>query len=151
MIDFLVIGGGIAGTSAAAALSALGQVTLLEGESALGYHASGRSAALYEANYGKPSTVALNRASLAYHQDADVLSPRGLLLVGSRHKGTSHRHPPRSRRLDRHGGQRRLQRAANRQRRRRMGGPDRDNGGRRTDWVATPAAIHGAHPRTWRT
>lgn len=83
MIDFLVIGGGIAGTSAAAALSALGQVTLLEGESALGYHASGRSAALYEANYGKPSTVALNRASLAYHQDADVLSPRGLLLVGS--------------------------------------------------------------------
>ena len=83
MIDFLVTGGGIAGTSAAARLSELGSVTLLEGESALAYHASGRSAALYEANYGKPSTVALNKASLEYHQAAEVLSPRGLLLVGT--------------------------------------------------------------------
>ncbi len=84
MIDFLVIGGGIAGTSAAARLSELGSVTLLEAEDALGYHTSGRSAALYEANYGKPSTVALNQASLSYHREHNLLSDRGLLLIGTR-------------------------------------------------------------------
>ena len=82
MVDFLIIGGGIAGISAAARLSALGSVTVLEQESALGYHASGRSAALYERNYGKPSTIALNTASLTFHQDAGVLGPRGFLLLG---------------------------------------------------------------------
>ncbi len=83
MIDFLIIGGGIAGVSAAARLSALGSVTVLEREDALAYHASGRSAALYEAHYGKPATIALNKAGLDFHRAADVLSPRGLLLVGS--------------------------------------------------------------------
>ncbi len=82
MIDFLVIGGGIAGVSAAARLSELGTVTVLEAEDALAYHASGRSAALFEENYGKPSTVDLNKASQAFHAAADVLSPRGLMLVG---------------------------------------------------------------------
>ena len=84
MIDFLIIGGGIAGISAAARLSTLGSVTLLEREDALAYHASGRSAALFEEHYGKPSTVALNRASRDFHRSADVLSPRGLLLVGNK-------------------------------------------------------------------
>ena len=83
MIDFLIIGGGIAGVSAAARLSELGTVTLLEAEDALAYHASGRSAALFEENYGKPSTVALNAASHDFHVAADVLSPRGLMLIGS--------------------------------------------------------------------
>ena len=84
MDDFLIIGGGIAGTSAAARLAALGRVTLLEAESALGYHASGRSAALFEATYGKPATVALNHASYAYHatEAGGFLTPRGLLMVG---------------------------------------------------------------------
>jgi glycine/D-amino acid oxidase-like deaminating enzyme len=84
MDDFLIIGGGIAGTSAAARLAAHGRVTLLEAEPALGYHASGRSAALFEATYGKPATVALNRASYAYHATADggFLTPRGLMMVG---------------------------------------------------------------------
>jgi D-arginine dehydrogenase len=84
MNDFLIIGGGIAGISAAARLSALGSVTVLEREDALAYHASGRSAALFEQHYGKASTVALNRASLDFHRSADVLSPRGLMLVGSK-------------------------------------------------------------------
>ncbi|MEL6684816.1 MAG: FAD-dependent oxidoreductase [Pseudomonadota bacterium] len=82
MIDFLIIGGGIAGVSAAARLSELGSVTLLEGEDALAYHTSGRSAAMFEQNYGKPSTIALNKASFAFHEAAGVLSPRGLMLVG---------------------------------------------------------------------
>lgn len=84
MSDFVVIGGGIAGISAAARLSHLGKVTVLEAESGLGYHTSGRSAAMFEETYGKPTTVALNRASRDYLQTANggVLSPRGLLLLG---------------------------------------------------------------------
>ncbi|MBV1895272.1 MAG: FAD-binding oxidoreductase [Rhodobacteraceae bacterium] len=83
MIDFLIIGGGIAGQSAAAQLSAHGSVALLEAEDSLGYHTSGRSAALYEANYGLQSTVALNLASEAYHRthNGGYLTPRGLLVV----------------------------------------------------------------------
>ncbi len=85
MKDFIVIGGGIAGISAAARLSELGSVVVLERESALGYHTSGRSAAMFEETYGKPSVVALNRASKAYLAEAHggVLSPRGLLMVGT--------------------------------------------------------------------
>ncbi len=84
MIDFLVIGGGIAGLSAGARLSAHGSVTVLEAEDALGYHASGRSAALFEKNYGPPSVVALNKASAEFHASANggYLTPRGLMLVG---------------------------------------------------------------------
>lgn len=85
MIDFLVIGGGIAGTSIGARLSHLGHVTLLERETALAYHASGRSAALFEESYGLPSTIALNEASSDYHFTANggVTSPRGLMLIGT--------------------------------------------------------------------
>ena len=83
--DFLIIGGGIAGISVAARLSHLGSVTLLEAESNLGYHASGRSAAMFEETYGKPTTITLNRASKTYHMEANggVLSPRGLMLLGA--------------------------------------------------------------------
>jgi glycine/D-amino acid oxidase-like deaminating enzyme len=82
MMDFLVIGGGIAGVSAGAALSELGRVTVLERETALGYHASGRSAALYEARYGLPTTVALNLASGDAHRAGGYLSDRGLMVIG---------------------------------------------------------------------
>jgi D-arginine dehydrogenase len=41
--DFLIIGGGVAGLSAAARLARHGRVVLLEAEEALGYHSSGRS------------------------------------------------------------------------------------------------------------
>lgn len=86
MQDFLIIGGGIAGISAAARLSGLGSVTVLEAEDGLGYHASGRSAAMFEETYGSPSTVALNAASKEYLQSVNggVFSPRGLMLVGTK-------------------------------------------------------------------
>jgi glycine/D-amino acid oxidase-like deaminating enzyme len=100
MIDFLVIGGGIAGVSAAARLSALGSVTLLEGEDALSYHTSGRSAAMFEQNYGKPSTIDLNKASRAFHEDAGILSPRGLMLVGSSDTATEFAADQRQMQLD---------------------------------------------------
>jgi D-arginine dehydrogenase len=81
MIEYLVIGGGIAGLSAGAALSPLGKVLLVEGEASLGYHTSGRSAALYEAEYGAPATVALARASRAPLEAMGALSPRGIMVV----------------------------------------------------------------------
>ena len=84
MSDIIVIGGGIAGLSAAARLSPDASVTLLEQEASTGYHASGRSAALFEESYGLPSTVALNRASADFHINANggYLGPRGSLLLG---------------------------------------------------------------------
>lgn len=84
MTDFLVIGGGIAGISAGARLAPHGTVTVLEAERDLGYHASGRSAALFEEMYGTPATITLNRASRAYHRAGGYLSDRGLMLIGTR-------------------------------------------------------------------
>ena len=94
MTDFVVIGGGIAGVSAGARLAGLGRVTLIEAETALGYHASGRSAALYEASYGLPATVALNIASGDYMHGANggYLSPRGLLVVAGHDQADAFAH-----------------------------------------------------------
>lgn len=88
MTDIIVIGGGIAGLSAAARLSADAEVLVLEAETATGYHASGRSAALIEENYGAPSVQALNRASMAYLASANggYLTQRGLLVLAEAHE-----------------------------------------------------------------
>lgn len=80
--DFLIVGGGIAGVSAAAQLASLGSVLMIETEDHLAFHASGRSAALYEPHYGPATVVALSEASGDALRAADVLSPRGLLLLG---------------------------------------------------------------------
>jgi D-arginine dehydrogenase len=53
--DFLVIGGGIAGLSAASRLARHGKVIVLEGEEALGYHSSGRSVS--NSHYGIGNAV----------------------------------------------------------------------------------------------
>ncbi|WP_204113277.1 NAD(P)/FAD-dependent oxidoreductase [Shimia biformata] len=94
MSDFLIIGGGIAGASAAARLAPLGKVTLLEREASLGYHASGRSAALYESNYGLASTVALSKASGEYFRTAHggFITPRGLLMLAKKNEGAAFSH-----------------------------------------------------------
>lgn len=81
MDDFLIIGGGVAGLSAAAALSALGTVRVLEAEPATGYHASGRSAAMFFEGYGNPVVRALNAASAPALAAAGVLNPRPLLML----------------------------------------------------------------------
>lgn len=77
----MIIGGGIAGASAGAALAAHGSVALWEAEDAFGYHASGRSAALFEESYGLPPVVALNRASRPDHAANGWMTPRGLMLL----------------------------------------------------------------------
>ena len=64
--DFIVIGGGMAGASAAAHLSRQGSVALLERESQPGYHSTGRSAALFSTIYGNAAVRALTRASQAF-------------------------------------------------------------------------------------
>ena len=88
--DFLVIGAGIAGASAAYELAASGRVILLERESQPGYHTTGRSAALFTENYGNAVIRKLTIASRAFLEDppdgfADrpLLSPRGLLLIAN--------------------------------------------------------------------
>ena len=85
MIDVLVIGGGVAGLSAAAHIAPHASVVLLEAEPALGYHASGRSAAMYEPNYGSETVKALSRASEAYLRETHggYLSQRGLMLLAA--------------------------------------------------------------------
>ena len=86
MTDFVVIGGGIAGVSAAAHLAPHGSVTLLEMESSLAFHTTGRSAALFVVNYGADGSRPLARASRKFLEhppkgttEAPLLSERGLL------------------------------------------------------------------------
>lgn len=85
--DIIVIGGGIAGTSAAAMLAREARVVQLEAEPQLGYHATGRSAATFIRNYGNAVLRALNALSAPVLQapdgvsDRSLLSPRGLILV----------------------------------------------------------------------
>ncbi|MDK3018584.1 NAD(P)/FAD-dependent oxidoreductase [Pseudodonghicola flavimaris] len=87
--DVIVIGGGIAGISAAAALSEEMSVVVLEAEARLGYHATGRSAAIFIRNYGNATLRALNAASAPFFEapgeiaDGPLLSPRGEMLVAT--------------------------------------------------------------------
>lgn len=85
MSRIVIIGGGIAGVSAAARLAPFARVTLLEGENSLAYHASGRSAAMFLLHYGNTAIKALNAASVDHHRYAEggVLSPRGMMMVAA--------------------------------------------------------------------
>jgi D-arginine dehydrogenase len=67
--DFIVIGGGIAGLSAAARLAAHGQVVVLEAEAAMGYHSSGRSATFSHFGIGDRVVRALTAASRGFFLD----------------------------------------------------------------------------------
>jgi D-arginine dehydrogenase len=90
MPDFVVIGGGIAGVAAAAHLAPHGQVTILEMESSLAFHTTGRSAAMFTASYGGHASRPLARASLAFLEnppdesaDSPLLTRRGALWIGN--------------------------------------------------------------------
>ena len=90
MADVIVIGGGIAGISAAAELARGGaDVVVLEMEPQIGYHATGRSAAIFIRNYGNATLRALNAvAEPIFEQpgeisDKPLLSSRGELMVAS--------------------------------------------------------------------
>jgi D-arginine dehydrogenase len=80
--DVAVIGGGIAGVSAAYELAAAGSVVLLERESQLAYHTTGRSAAMFLESYGGPEIRALTAQSRPVFDAAGtLLTPRPLLWV----------------------------------------------------------------------
>lgn len=76
--------------SAAAECARAGaRVTVLESEPQIGYHATGRSAAIFIRNYGNATLRALNAvAEPVFEQpgeisDTPILSPRGELMVAS--------------------------------------------------------------------
>ncbi len=66
--DVLVIGAGIAGASAAAALAEDRRVALIEAEEHAGYHSTGRSAARWERHYGPPDVRLLTALSRAFFE-----------------------------------------------------------------------------------
>ncbi len=87
--DFIIIGAGIAGASAAYELASDSKVIVLERESQPGYHTTGRSAALYTEVYGNRVIRAITSASRAFFEapptgfaDHPLLTPRGTLLIG---------------------------------------------------------------------
>lgn len=87
--DVVVIGAGMAGASAAWALSEHADVLLVEQEAHAGHHATGRSAAVLSETSGTPLTCALAAASRPFlaapprdFVDHPLVSPRGLLWVG---------------------------------------------------------------------
>jgi D-arginine dehydrogenase len=67
--DFLVIGGGVAGLSAAAALAEHGWVTVLEAEQQIGFHSSGRSATMLHYALGDRLVRALTLASQPFFEE----------------------------------------------------------------------------------
>ncbi len=87
--EIIVIGGGIAGVSAACELALAGAgVLLLETEDQFAYHSTGRSAALLFQNYGPPNVRRLTTAGRPFFvsppegfTDHPLVAPRGVLMV----------------------------------------------------------------------
>ncbi|HRD76943.1 MAG TPA: FAD-dependent oxidoreductase, partial [Hyphomicrobiaceae bacterium] len=77
--DFIVIGAGVAGASAAAALCRRGKVCLIEQEAQAGYHSTSRSAAVSSDAYGTRSWQILTSASRRFFLDPPAgFAERGL-------------------------------------------------------------------------
>lgn len=89
--DILIVGAGMAGASAGYFLAREGaRVLLLEREEQPGYHATGRSAALFSETYGPPLVRRLSTAGRSFlteppagFTEHPLLSPRGLLVLGT--------------------------------------------------------------------
>ena len=88
--DFLIIGGGIAGLSAAARLADHGRVIVVEAENALGAHSSGRSAAFYHFGLGNPLVRGLTAWSRPFldapppgFSDSPIATPKPALFIAT--------------------------------------------------------------------
>lgn len=88
--DTIIFGAGIAGASLAWRLAGQRSVALIERESQPGYHATGRSAAMFMESYGPPMVRALTRASRAFYEQppegfatAPLMQPRGALYLAT--------------------------------------------------------------------
>ncbi len=91
--DYIIIGAGIAGASAAYELSKTGKVIILEKEDQPGYHSTGRSAAVFITTYkqGDPVIRALVLGSEDFLKNPptgftehDIYKPRLQLYIGSK-------------------------------------------------------------------
>lgn len=89
-VDFVVIGGGMAGAACAYFLAEAGRVALLDGEDAFGYHATGRSAAIFSEYFGAQPVRLLTAASRAFFEhppdgfaDVPLVSPRGTIALAT--------------------------------------------------------------------
>lgn len=87
-VDFLVIGGGIAGLSVGYELAAVGKVAVTETEAAAAYHSTGRSAAVTSENYGPSLWKRLVTASREFLENppgdlarAPLVHPRGAIYL----------------------------------------------------------------------
>jgi D-arginine dehydrogenase len=87
--DILIVGGGMAGFSLAAALEGRARVLLIEQEDQPGYHATGRSVAFWEETYGGPGVQPLTSASGLLLTSPDpalsdrpLMTPRGAIHIG---------------------------------------------------------------------
>lgn len=91
--DVLVVGGGIAGVSIGYELSSDRSVCLLESESTLAFHTTGRSAATFLETYGGPEIRCLTTGSRAFLEnppdcvEAQLLTPRPLLMFAKAGRG----------------------------------------------------------------
>lgn len=85
--DVVVLGGGIAGAGLAAQLAGELRVALVEQEPQLGYHTTGRSAAMYIPSYAGPAVWPLTAASRGFFEGPPrgfagrLLSPRPVLHI----------------------------------------------------------------------
>ena len=81
--DIAVIGGGIAGISAAARLSKHAKVGLFEQEDFIAYHSSSRSAAVFISDYGNDDVCKLNLITFDELQSKypNILKQRGLISL----------------------------------------------------------------------
>ncbi|MFQ8433089.1 NAD(P)/FAD-dependent oxidoreductase [Amaricoccus sp. W119] len=91
--DIAIIGGGITGASVAHFLDGRRSVVLLEQESSLGYHSTGRSAAEFTRRFHSEAVGALTRASADFMMSppggfagVDLLRPRGNLVIADAEK-----------------------------------------------------------------
>lgn len=88
--DVVIFGAGIAGASLAWRLAGQRSVALVEREVQPGYHATGRSAAMFMESYGPPAVRALTRASRAFYEQppagfaaVPLMQPRGALYLAT--------------------------------------------------------------------
>jgi D-arginine dehydrogenase len=89
--DVLIVGAGIAGASLAYELAPHASLAVLEQEAQPGYHATGRSAALFSETYGTPTIRGLTCASRAFltspppgFAEHPILTGRGVMHVAMR-------------------------------------------------------------------
>ena len=95
-VDVVVVGAGIAGLSAAAALADEVSVVVVDMERSPAHHATGRSAALYIPTYGPPNVRRLTAASAEFfltgadgRAASPLVSPRTVMYVAD---GEHHQH-----------------------------------------------------------